>query len=143
LQVPEALPTTPITPRNAQQLTPSAGVLTSSQLGSYDVAKHFVRTHYPTQFPEGFLTHFLCSGFAGFACSVTSAPIDTVKVRVMNDRAGKFKSGFDCAYQLLRHEGPFAFYKGFFGCWIRLWPHTVISLVIFEKLRAVVGLKPI
>lgn len=102
-----------------------------------------MRTHYPEQFREGFLTHFLCSGFAGFACSVTSAPIDTVKVRVMNDRAGKFKSGLDCAFQLLRHEGPFAFYKGFFGCWIRLWPHTVISLVIFEKLRAVVGLKPI
>lgn len=89
------------------------------------------------------MTHFLCSGFAGFACSVASAPIDTIKVRVMNDRAGKFKGGLDCAYQLLRYEGPFAFYKGFFGCWIRLWPHTVISLVIFEKLRALVGLNPI
>lgn len=127
-------------------LTPTilrAGLLTSSQLGSYDVAKHFVRTHYSHQFPEGMMTHLACSGFAGFVCSVTSAPVDTIKVRVMNDKAGVYKGPLDCALKLLRNEGPLAFYKGFFGCWIRLWPHTVISLVIFEKLRAFVGLKPI
>lgn len=122
---------------------PSAGVLTSSQLGSYDVAKHFVRSHYSEYFPEGIRTHLVCSGFAGFACSVTSAPIDTIKVRVMNDSTGQFRSSLDCAYKLLRHEGPLALYKGFFGCWIRLWPHTVISLMLLEQLRKTVGLKPI
>ncbi|BEJ15536.1 hypothetical protein CspHIS471_0501410 [Cutaneotrichosporon sp. HIS471] len=120
-----------------------AGVLTSSQLGSYDVAKHFVRSHYSHHFPEGITTHLLCSGFAGFMCSVTSAPIDTIKVRMMNDSVGRFKGSADCAYQLLRYEGPLALYKGFFGCWIRLWPHTVISLMLLEQLRKVVGLKPI
>ncbi|WOO84217.1 Mitochondrial substrate carrier family protein ucpB [Vanrija pseudolonga] len=120
-----------------------AGVLTSSQLGSYDVAKHFLRTHYPTTFPEGLFTHLVCSGFAGFACSVTSAPIDTVKVRMMNDATKQYSSSLECAAKMLRYEGPMAFYKGFIGCWTRLWPHTVISLVIFEKLRAFAGLNPI
>lgn len=126
-----------------ERADPSAGVLTSSQLGSYDVAKHFVRSHYSHYFPEGITTHLLCSGFAGFMCSVTSAPIDTIKVRVMNDSSGQFKGSADCAYKLLRNEGPLALYKGFFGCWIRLWPHTVISLMLLEQLRKMAGLKPI
>jgi hypothetical protein len=102
-----------------------------------------VRSHYSHYFPEGITTHLLCSGFAGFACSVTSAPIDTIKVRMMNDSARQFTSSADCAYKLLRYEGPLALYKGFFGCWIRLWPHTVISLMLLEQLRKMVGLKPI
>lgn len=121
-----------------------AGVLTASQLGSYDVAKHFVRSHYNHILPEGRVgTHLACAAFAGFACSVASAPIDTIKVRMMNDKADAYKGALDCVWKLLRYEGPLALYKGFFGCWIRLWPHTVISVTLFERLRAYMGLNPI
>lgn len=123
-----------------------AGILTASQLGSYDVAKHFVRTHatLSTILPEGKVsTHLACAAFAGFACSVTSAPIDTIKVRIMNDKTDQYRGALDCVWKLLRNEGPLALYKGFFGCWIRLWPHTVISVTLFERLRAYMGLNPI
>lgn len=102
-----------------------------------------MRTHYADLFPEGLTTHLACSGFAGFVCSVTSAPIDTVKVRVMNAPKGQNATAFSVIGDIVRNEGPLAFYKGFFGCWIRLWPHTVISLILFEKLRAGFGLAPI
>jgi hypothetical protein len=61
----------------------------------------------------------------------------------MNDSQKLYKNAFHAAGMLLKNEGPLAFYKGFFGCWIRLWPQTVISLLLFERFRAIVGLKPI
>lgn len=53
---------------------PSAGILTSSQLGSYDASKQYLKRTYPVTFPDTFKTHFVCSAIAGFVCSVTSAP---------------------------------------------------------------------
>lgn len=49
----------------------------------------------------------------------------------MNDSKKQYKSAFHCVGQLLKNEGPTVFYRGFFGCWIRLWPQTVISLLVF------------
>lgn len=69
--------------------------------------------------------------------------VDTIKVRMMNDSKRQYKNAIHATALLLRHEGPFALYKGFFGCWIRLWPQTVISLITMEKLRKIVGLNPI
>lgn len=54
-----------------------AGILTSSQLGSYDGTKTFFKREFPDKFPEGFRTHLICSGIAGFVCSATSAPGET------------------------------------------------------------------
>jgi solute carrier family 25 protein 14/30 len=38
------------------------------------------------------------------------------------------------ASQTLANEGPLAFYKGFLPFWLRLGPHTIISLIAFEHL---------
>jgi hypothetical protein len=81
-------------------------------------------------FPEGFRTHLVCSGIAGFVCSATSAPVDVIKVRLMNDSQKQYKNAVHALGLLLKNEGPTALYKGFFGCWIRLWPQTVISLLV-------------
>ena len=90
--------------------TVRAGILTSSQLGVYDHAKHTYVYYiapgdrgmralahsrariacfsgrslinvYPGTFSEGLPTHLAASGFAGLCCSATSNPIDVVKVR--------------------------------------------------------------
>lgn len=49
---------------------------------------------------------------AGFSASVCSAPFDTVKIRLMQDKKREFKSALDCAGKLVRNEGPLALYKG-------------------------------
>jgi len=120
-----------------------AGILTSSQLGSYDASKQYLKRTYPVTFPDTFKTHFVCSAIAGFVCSVTSAPVDTIKVRLMNDSKKQYSNALHALGLLLRNEGPMALYKGFFGCWIRLFPQSLISLIVFEKFRAMAGLKPI
>lgn len=75
--------------------------------------------------------------------AVPTVSVDTIKVRMMNDSQRQYKNAIHATALLLRYEGPFALYKGFFGCWIRLWPQTVISLITMEKLRKLVGLNPI
>lgn len=61
---------------------------------------------------EGFPLHFSASMVAGFVCSVTSAPFDVVKVRLMQDKSRQFKNAFDCLGKLIANEGPLALYKG-------------------------------
>lgn len=51
-----------------------AGILTSSQLASYDWTKTTLKQDFPLYFQEGLRTHLVCSGIAGFVCSVASAP---------------------------------------------------------------------
>ncbi|SCV72375.1 BQ2448_3912 [Microbotryum intermedium] len=51
-----------------------AGILTASQLGTYDHAKHTLMNDFPDTFREGFRTHFIASGVAGFTCSIVSSP---------------------------------------------------------------------
>lgn len=123
--------------------TVRAGILTSSQLGVYDHAKHTLINVYPGTFSEGLPTHLAASGFAGLCCSATSNPIDVVKVRMMTDSRGRYRNSLHCAALLLKNEGPLAFYKGFSMCFWRLWPHSIVSLLVFEQLRALVGMKPL
>ncbi|KAF9921085.1 hypothetical protein FBU30_008938 [Linnemannia zychae] len=130
-----------------------AMVVTASQLASYDTTKHWLLKMRDSQgqawFHEGYLTHFCASIVAGLVCSISTSPIDTVKVRYMNqqfDSQGKghlYRSSIDCAIKTVQREGPLALYKGFLMCWLRLGPHTMLSLMIFEKLRSLVGLNPV
>jgi len=115
-------------------------VLSVSQICAYDQLKQSLKRRGVMQ--EGLALHFTASMFAGFICSVTSNPVDVVKVRVMNDKERKFNSVLDCVRTMLRQEGPMAFYKGFSMCWARLGTHTVLCFVAFERLRALFGIAP-
>lgn len=88
-----------------------AAVLTSSQIASYDQVKYLLKHHKVLE-NEGFGLHLSASLVAGLACSITSAPFDTVKVRLMQDKSRQFSSAFDCLAKLVAHEGPLALYKG-------------------------------
>ncbi|KAI8603365.1 mitochondrial carrier domain-containing protein [Dissophora ornata] len=130
-----------------------AMVVTASQLASYDTTKHWLLKlkdqNGDRRFKEGYLTHFCASTVAGLICSISTSPIDTVKVRYMNQQfsatgqGALYKSAIDCAIKTVQREGPLALYKGFLMCWLRLGPHTMLSLMIFEKLRSFVGINPV
>ncbi|GAA5854756.1 hypothetical protein JCM8547_004060 [Rhodosporidiobolus lusitaniae] len=120
-----------------------AGILTSSQLGSYDQIKHVLKRDFPTTFREGFQTHLVASAIAGFVCSAASNPVDVIKVRMMTDKTGQYSNAIHCAALLLKNEGPLAFMKGFSMCFARLWPHSLVSLVVFEQLRKATGMAPV
>ncbi|GAA5844394.1 hypothetical protein JCM11251_007596 [Rhodosporidiobolus azoricus] len=120
-----------------------AGILTSSQLGCYDQVKHMLKRDFPATFNEGFRTHLVASAIAGFCCSAASNPVDVIKVRMMTDKTGHYRNALHCAALLLKNEGPLAYFKGFTMCFARLWPHSLVSLVVFEQLRKAVGMEAI
>ncbi|GAA6063156.1 hypothetical protein JCM10212_006314 [Sporobolomyces blumeae] len=120
-----------------------AGILTASQLGCYDQTKTILKRDFSSTFKEGMQTHLVASAVAGFCCSAASNPVDVIKVRIMSDKTGRYRNAVQCAALLLKDEGPRAFYKGFTMCFLRLWPHSIVSLLVFEQLRRGLGMAPI
>jgi len=112
-------------------------VLSVSQICSYDQAKQVLKRRGLIQ--EGVGLHFVASMFAGLVCSITSNPVDVVKVRLMNDSGREYRGVSDCVRNIMAEEGPLAFYKGFGMCWARLGLHTVLTFVVFERLRLLFG----
>lgn len=122
-----------------------AGALTASQLATYDEAKQVLVKWTPLE--EGFPLHLISSTVAGVVSTLMTTPIDMVKTRLMlqreSKRAGSYKSGLHCAYQVIRTEGPLALYKGGLAIFARLGPQTTITFIVCEKLRQLAGLNAI
>eukprot|EP01088_Endostelium_zonatum_P019530 TRINITY_DN6781_c0_g1_i1.p1 TRINITY_DN6781_c0_g1~~TRINITY_DN6781_c0_g1_i1.p1 ORF type:complete len:296 (-),score=47.71 TRINITY_DN6781_c0_g1_i1:66-953(-) len=112
-----------------------AMLMSAGQLASYDQAKG---TLLEAGMKDGILLHTLASGFAGFVATVITNPLDVIKTRIMNSEKGTYKGSMDCFTKTLRSEGPFAFYKGFLPFYVRLGPHTMITLVVLEQFNSLV-----
>ncbi|KDN50771.1 hypothetical protein RSAG8_01269, partial [Rhizoctonia solani AG-8 WAC10335] len=92
---------------------------------------------------ESIQLHLTSSLFAGLVCSITSNPVDVIKVRLMNDHERMYRGVTDCIVKTFRKEGPLAYYKGFGMCWIRVGTHTTLTLLLYEQLRAWAGVRPL
>ena len=85
---------------------------------------------------------------AGFATAFVTSPVDVVKTRIMNERVLAeetlvYVSTGSTLMKIIKHEGVGGLYKGFIPNWARIGPHTIITFMIFERLRSIVGLAPI
>ncbi|XP_057483549.1 uncharacterized protein LOC130770207 isoform X2 [Actinidia eriantha] len=122
-----------------------AAALTASQLATYDESKRILMRLTPLE--EGFYLHLISSTIAGTMSTLVTAPMDLIKTRLMLQResktVGTYKNGFHCAYQVMRTEGPRGLYKGGFAIFARLSPQTMITLILYEKLRQLAGLKAV
>ncbi|KAI0824034.1 mitochondrial carrier [Trametes gibbosa] len=125
--------------RGVEATTIRGIVLSATQICSYDQIKQSLKKRGVMQ--EGVPLHLVASAFAGLFCSITSNPVDVVKVRLMNDKHHEYKGAFDCVRQVLAREGPFGFYKGFGMCWARLGTHTILTFLIFERVRYWMGIE--
>jgi len=125
-----------------------ATLLTATQLPAYDHSKHFL-LNYQILKKDNLFTHFVASMIAGFMAAVVTSPVDVIKTRIMNQKIGSsgenlvYKGTLDCCVQTVKAEGLFGLYKGFFPNWIRIGPHTVITFIVFEKLRNLAGIRAI
>jgi solute carrier family 25 oxoglutarate transporter 11 len=80
----------------------------------------------------------LCSGF--FA-SAFSLPFDFVKTRIQKQKPDAngvlpYKNSMDCVAKVIKQEGPTAFYRGFVTYYARIAPHVMITLVVYDALKA-------
>ena len=125
-----------------------ATLLTASQVPSYDHFKHFSIDHGLLQ-EDTLFCHFVSSMFAGVIAAIVTSPIDLIKSRLMiqpiDTKTGNgllYRNTIQCIQQIIKteHGGVHALYKGFHAQWLRIGPHTTISLMAFEQLRYLFGM---
>ena len=90
---------------------------------------------------ESILNPLAASMMSGVVVVLVMTPWDVVSTRLYNQGTnaqgkGLFYSGVaDCFVKIFRKEGLWAFYKGWAASLFRLGPHTILSLVFWNRLR--------
>lgn len=127
-----------------------ATVGTAVQIASYDHIKHILLRR--RVFEEGLALHLTASFIAGMITAIAINPMDVARTRVMNEMIAAnngpqvtttYTSSFQTYKIVFYSEGIGGFYKGLTPSWLRLGPHTVITFLVFEKLRSLIGIRPV
>mmetsp|Transcript_21584 Transcript_21584/g.43243 ORF Transcript_21584/g.43243 Transcript_21584/m.43243 type:complete len:291 (-) Transcript_21584:8-880(-) len=117
-----------------------AAFLTSAQLGSYDVIKNNIFVQMFGFDKEANTTHFSASIIASVITTTAANPADVVKTRVMNDPNATIGGPSKHLMHIWKMNGVSGFMKGWTASYLRIGPHTVISLVLIEKVRQIIGM---
>jgi len=128
--------------RGIQANVMRAMVLNGTKMACYDTIKQkIIGTGMVGK--DSILCQFLSAFGAGFFMVCTVAPFDMIRTRLMNQPVDKvIYTGFvDCGAKIIKNEGPTALYKGFIPIWSRFAPTTTLQLLIFERLRALMGME--
>jgi len=113
-----------------------AAVLTGAQLASYDHTKRvMLRSGY---FQDNIVTHLSASVVSGLVTTTATNPFDVVKTRIMSDRAS-YSGPIDCFFKTVTREGPLALFKGWVPNYLRLGPHFIVSIPLYEFIRKNLG----
>ncbi|XP_014253918.1 mitochondrial dicarboxylate carrier isoform X2 [Cimex lectularius] len=122
----------------ASMATSRAIFMTIGQLAFYDLFKSFILSF--TTFGDTPTTHFLASLGAGGVATIMTQPLDVMKTRAMNAKAGEFKNMADLFFYTAK-LGPLGFFKGFVPAFVRLAPQTILTFLFMEQLRANFGME--
>ncbi|XP_055438587.1 solute carrier family 25 member 34 isoform X2 [Bubalus kerabau] len=123
---------------------PRVMVGSAAQLATFASAKAWVQEQ--QWLPEDSWLVALAGGMiSSIAVVAVMTPFDVVSTRLYNqpvDGAGRGKlyGGLtDCLVKIWRQEGPLALYKGLGPVYLRLGPHTILSMLFWDELRKLVG----
>ncbi|KAL3318514.1 hypothetical protein Ciccas_002818 [Cichlidogyrus casuarinus] len=146
--------------RGALPNTQRAALVNMGEMTTYDTAKHFFIDKFG--FTDGPLLQFCSSSLSGFVSSCLGTPTDLIKTRMMRqvplniDSASsklskaelaalrqqmEYSGMVDCAVKIVRTEGFFALYRGFFLIWARMAPWSLTFWISYEQMRLFCGLK--
>ena len=117
-----------------------AAFLTSAQLGSYDVIKNDVLVREFKFDGEAGGTHLCASVIASLLTTTATNPADVVKTRVTTDLHGAVGGPYAHSLHVMRTDGAMGFMRGWTASYLRIGPHTVLSLVLIEKVRQAIGM---
>ncbi|KAI9061390.1 oxaloacetate carrier [Trametes sanguinea] len=109
----------------------------SVQLPSYLWAKQLLVSH-GVAGPDSMVTYLLSSSIAGVVLCLAMQPADTTLTRMYNQPTVKmpdgrtvgtlYKNPFDCLWKTFKTEGLYGWYKGSTAHFLRIAPHTIITL---------------
>ncbi len=124
--------------RGSAPMIARAMAMNVGMLATYDQAKQMITKVNG----ENFGTTLAASATAGFACAVTSLPFDLLKTRLMNMSVdpvtGKnpYSGLVDCAVKMVRTDGAFSLWRGFWTYYGRCAPHAMLILIVQESLNS-------
>jgi len=122
-----------------------AMVNNGTKMACYDATKQWVAS--TGVFPKGSSVTILTSAtIAGFFMTMTVAPFDMVRTRLMNqpvDGPRIYTSFADCIVKVVRAQGPLSLWSGFLPMWSRVAPTATLQLLLYEKMMVFTGGKAI
>lgn len=108
-------------------------IVNCAELVTYDLIKEVILKY--DIMTDNLPCHFTAAFSAGFCTTIVASPVDVVKTRYMNSHPGQYNSAINCALNMLRHEGPTAFYKGFMPSFLRLGSWNIVMFVTYEQIK--------
>lgn len=115
-----------------------AMVLNVAQLATYDQAKEMILSTGIVN--DNIYAHTMASSMSGFVATAVSIPLDSAKTRVQNMKVvngvPEYRGMIDALTKTARREGFLSLWKGFTPYFLRLGPHTVITFICLEQMKA-------
>ena len=116
-----------------------AACLNGAQLSSYDHSKYIFKKH--DILKEGPVLHVTASLIAGLCATTLGAPADLIKTKLLGQGSLLKYNGFiDCFCKTVRNEGLLGLFKGWTPSYLRIAPHFVIALPLYEQVRILMKL---
>ncbi|XP_061909119.1 solute carrier family 25 member 34 isoform X2 [Entelurus aequoreus] len=126
--------------RGVNGAVPRVAVGSAAQLATFTSAKQWV-THSQWFGPGNWLTALTAASISGVAVAVAMTPFDVISTRLYNQPVDDFHEGrlyrgfWDCMLKVCQAEGLLGLYKGMGPVFLRLAPHTVLSMLFWDVLR--------
>ncbi|KAE8298559.1 Solute carrier family 25 member 34 [Larimichthys crocea] len=126
--------------RGVNGAVPRVMVGSAAQLATFTSAKDWV-SHSQWFSPNSCLTALIAAMISGVAVAVTMTPFDVISTRLYNQpvdesHRGRLYHGFsDCMLKVCQAEGLLGLYKGMGPVFLRLAPHTVLSMLFWDLMR--------
>lgn len=121
-----------------------ACVLNATKMGVYDATKGSI-VQYTGWNRKDVKTSFGAAFVAGFFMTVTVAPWDMLRTKLMNQPTDKkIYNGFvDCAKKTIQADGVLSLWRGFVPIWARFAPQATLQLLSIEVIYNAMGFKGI
>lgn len=121
-----------------------ACILNATKMGCYDIAKGYVVQNTGWN-RKDIKTSFASAFTAGFFMTVTVAPSDMIRTKLMNQPTdAKLYEGFtDCVVKTVKADGVLSLWRGFVPIWARFAPQATLQLITIEAIYNNLGFKSI
>lgn len=111
-------------------------VVNCTEIVVYDIIKSYVL--YKKLMQDSVPLHLMSAVGAGIVSCMVTSPIDVVKTRYINSAPGTYRSPVHCALDVVRNNGPTAFYKGVVPS-MRFSSWAVVFFLSYEQIKRATG----
>ncbi|XP_046882406.1 solute carrier family 25 member 34 [Hypomesus transpacificus] len=126
--------------RGVNGAVPRVMVGSAAQLATFSSTKEQVAAHQWFS-PNSWLITLTAAMISGVAVAITMTPFDVISTRLYNQpvdelhRGRLYHSFSDCMVKVCGTEGMLGLYKGMGPVFIRLAPHTILSMLLWDLMR--------